>query len=264
MRPNDVIKEVDGISLYGMSLEEAVTYIKGEKGTSVELTIYRPSTEETLMLTIIRDEITEETVYYEELDNEMGYIRLTGFQAITDEQFDEALNALEDDGIDGIIIDLRNNPGGSLDTVINIVDRLLGEALIVYTEDKYGERHEYFSDEDESYDKPIVVLVNEYSASASEILAGAIKDLGVGTLVGNTTYGKGLVQNIIPLEDGSAVKVTIARYYTPSGNYINGVGIEADVQLVLENEEPYFFDTEKDEDLQLQLAFEVLEAAIEQ
>lgn len=259
MRPGDIIKFVDGIDLYGMSLEEAVTYIKGEKNTPVVLTIYRPSTEETFDLTIIRDEITEETVFYEVLDDSVGYIRLTGFQEVTDEQFDAALDVLlEGEGIEGLIIDLRNNPGGSLDTVLNICDRILGEELIVYTENKYGDRKEYFSDAETYLDLPIVVLVNEYSASASEILSGALKDLGVGTLVGNTTFGKGLVQNIVPLEDGSAVKVTIARYYTPSGNYINEVGIEPDVEILLEDEAVYMFDTEHDEDVQLQKAIEVL------
>lgn len=258
MRPGDVIKFVDGIDLFGMSLEEAVTYIKGEKNTPVVLTIYRPSTEETFDLTIIRDEITEETVFHEVLDDNMGYIRLTGFQEVTDEQFDAALEVLQGEGIEGLIIDLRNNPGGSLDTVLNICDRILGEELIVYTENKYGDRKEYFSDAETYLDLPIVVLVNEYSASASEILSGALKDLGVGTLVGNTTFGKGLVQNIIPLEDGSAVKVTIARYYTPGGNYINEVGIEPDVEVILEDENVYMFDTEHDEDVQLQKAIEVL------
>jgi len=258
LKPNDAIKAVDGMSLEGMTLEEAVTYIKGEKGTDVTLTVYRPSTEETMDITVTRDEITEESVYSEMLDNQIGYIHLTGFQDQTDEQFAIALDELDAQGQKGLIIDLRNNPGGLLSTVNTIADRLLGESLIVYTEDKYGKKKEYFSTADESFDKPIVVLVNDYSASASEILSGALKDLGVATLVGTTTYGKGLVQTIIPLNDGSAVKVTIAKYFTPSGAYINEVGIEPDVSVPLEDDVPYFFDTEKADDIQLQKAIEIM------
>jgi len=258
LQPNDVIKGVDGMSLEGMTLEEAVTYIKGEKGTDVVLNVYRPSTEETMDITVTRDEITEESVYSEMLDNQIGYIHLTGFQDQTDEQFAVALDELDAQGQKGLIIDLRNNPGGLLTTVNNIADRLLGDALIVYTEDKNGKKKEYFSTADESFDKPIVVLVNDYSASASEILSGALKDHDAATLVGTTTYGKGLVQNIIPLDDGSAVKVTIAKYYTPSGAYINQVGIEPDVAVPLEDDAPYLFNTEHADDIQLQKAIEIM------
>jgi carboxyl-terminal processing protease len=258
LRPNDVIRAADGLSLEGMTLEEAVNYIKGDKGTEVTLTIFRPSTEETLDIVVIRDEITQESVYYEMLGDDIGYIRLTGFQDQTDEQFEDALDDLDGQGQKGLIIDLRNNPGGLLTTVNTIADRLLGESLIVYTEDKNGKKKEYFSNASESFDKPIVVLVNDYSASASEILAGALKDLGVGTLVGTTTYGKGLVQNIIPLSDGSALKVTIAKYFTPSGAYINQVGIEPDITVALEDDMPYLFDTEQVDDVQLQKAIETM------
>jgi carboxyl-terminal processing protease len=161
-----------------------------------------------------------------------------------------ALSDLEEQGMENLIIDLRNNGGGLVDVTCNILDELLPEGLIVYTEDKYGRRQEETSDAEHYFDGKMAVLVNGNSASASEIFAGAIKDYGVGTLIGTQTFGKGIVQSLIPLSDGSAIKVTVSRYYTPAGNNIHEVGIAPDIVLEL--------DTESEEDNQLQKAIEIL------
>ena len=159
-------------------------------------------------------------------------------------------------GMKGLILDLRSNPGGSLDAVVKISQKLLPEGLIVYTEDKYGQRKEYTCDGSKQLEVPLVVLINGNSASASEILAGAVKDYGIGTLVGTTTYGKGIVQSVIPMSDGSAVKVTISSYFTPNGNNIHGTGVEPDVECVFDGE-AYYTDP-KMPDNQLEKAKEVL------
>ena len=177
---------------------------------------------------------------------------------MTEEQFSIALQELEDLGMEKLIVDLRNNPGGVLGVVVNMLDRILPEGMIVYTEDKYGKREEYKSDEEHQFNKPLAVLINKNSASASEIFAGAVKDYGVGTLVGTTTFGKGIVQQIISMDDGTAMKLTISKYYTPKGNNIHGIGIEPDVEIDLTDELKKNLDFTKEEDNQLQKAIEVL------
>ena len=168
------------------------------------------------------------------LEDRIGYISITSFDDVTTDQFIKALDELEAQGMDGLIVDLRDNGGGLVSSVCAILDRLLPEGLIVYTEDKYGNREEEHSDAEHYFDKPLAVLVNGNSASASEIFAGAIKDYGIGTLVGTKTYGKGIVQKIYPLQDGTAVKLTVSKYYTPKGNNIHEIGIEPDVEIDLE------------------------------
>ncbi|MBQ9437923.1 MAG: S41 family peptidase, partial [Lachnospiraceae bacterium] len=232
---NDIIYEVDGFSTEGMELEEVVSRIKGPEGTDVTLTIIREGQE--LKVEVERRKISSPTVsseYYE--DERIGYIAITEFDDVTLDQFIEAKEDLEDQGMEALIIDLRGNPGGNLSTVCEIARQLLPEGVIVSTRDRDGNTTEYSCDGRKRFKLPLAVLVNGYSASASEILAGAIKDYGIGTLVGTMTYGKGVVQQIISLSDGSAVKLTVSSYYTPNGTNINGVGIEPDEEIELDAE----------------------------
>jgi carboxyl-terminal processing protease len=264
MLPGDIILQVEDLVVKGMTLEEVASNMKGEKGTSVTIKIYRESTLETFDIVVERDVIDMTTVSHEMLEGDIGYISISGFQEVTYEQFMEAYNELEDQGQKGMIIDLRDNPGGLVTVVDEIADELLPEGLIVYTEDKYGNRQSLYSDAKRSFDKPLVILVNENSASASEILSGAVKDHGVGTIVGTTTFGKGLVQSLVPLDDGSAVKVTISKYYTPAGNYIHGVGIEPDIYVEIPEEYQSQLYIEREEDTQFQKAVEVIAEMIEE
>ena len=171
------------------------------------------------------------------LDDNMAYIQITEFDLVTTDQFEKAYDQAKADGMKGLILDLRSNPGGNLSTVCDIARMILPKGLIVYTEDKYGKREEYTCDGANEIKVPLVVLTNGYSASASEILAGAIKDYGIGTLVGTTTYGKGIVQKVINLSDGSAVKLTVSTYYTPNGNNIHKIGIDPDMEVEFDAEQ---------------------------
>lgn len=255
LKPKDKIIEVDGVDVVGMPLDKVVERIKGERGTIVVLTIDRDG--EIIDVPITRDRIEIPTIEYELLEGNVGYIQMSGFDLVTEDQFKEALYDLEDQGQEGLIIDLRYNPGGYLHIVYGIVDELLAvDKLVVYTEDRDGYREELITMSKNSFEKPLVVLINGSSASASEILSGAVKDHEIGTLVGTTTFGKGLVQRTFELEDGSAIKITVSKYYTPAGNYINGVGIEPDV--VVED------DAETEADEQLDKALEVIQEQIDQ
>ena len=229
LRENDIIYEIDGESAQGLDLTEIVSRIKGEEGTTVHLTIYREGESDYLEMDVVRRQIESPTVNYEMLEDHIGYIQITEFDDVTVNQFDEAMQEIEKADAAGLILDLRSNPGGSLSAVVDISRQLLPEGLIVYTEDRAGERVEYSCDGDHEIRIPLVVLVNENSASASEILAGAIKDYGKGVLVGTTTFGKGIVQRILPLTDGTAIKLTVSAYYTPKGNNIHNIGIEPDI-----------------------------------
>lgn len=228
---DDYIYEVDGTDVFDMNLSDVTAMIKGPEGTTVSLTIIRPSTGEELEMTLERRKVETPTVEYKMLEGNIGYISISEFDTVTVDQFAEALAVVKGNDAKGLILDLRGNPGGSLSAVVEIGRMLLPKGLIVYTEDKYGERNEYSCDGTKCIDIPMVVLVNGGSASASEILAGAIKDYGIGTLLGTTTYGKGIVQRLIALDDGSAIKLTVSHYYTPLGNDIHKVGIVPDVEL---------------------------------
>ncbi|MGN1314328.1 MAG: S41 family peptidase [Lachnospiraceae bacterium] len=252
LRAGDIIYEVDGISAQGMETTEVVALIKGEEGTSVTLTLIREGEADYLHVPVERRKIESPTVEWEMLENNIGYILITEFDDVTTDQFAEALAECRGKGMTGLILDLRSNPGGNLSTVCEIARMLLPKGLIVYTEDKNGNRDEYSCDGTHQIDIPLVVLVNGYSASASEILAGAIKDYGVGTIVGTTTFGKGIVQRIISLSDGSAVKLTVSKYYTPNGNDIHEKGIEPDVEVEFDGETYYADGT----DNQLEAALE--------
>lgn len=263
LREGDIIYEVDGVSAYGLELTEVVSMIKGEEGTTVHLTLIRDGEKDYVEKDVVRRQIESPTVNYEMLDGQMGYIQITEFDDVTADQFAEGLAVLKEQGMKGMILDLRSNPGGNLNTVVDIARMLLPKGLIVYTEDRYGNRQEYSCDGLREFKMPLVVLINGYSASASEILAGAIQDYGIGTLIGTTSYGKGIVQQIVSLKDGSAVKLTVSSYYTPNGRNIHGIGIEPDEVCEFDSEAYY---TEKEEDSvdnQLERAKEVLGEKIE-
>lgn len=233
--------------------------IKGKEGTKVKITIYREGIG-TLDFNIVRAKIVMKTVKSDILENNIGYIRITTFDENTSEAFDKELDGLISKGIKGLVIDLRNNPGGLLDQCVKIADRILGEGTIVYTIDKKGDKEVYTSDS-KKLDIPLVLLVNEGSASASEILSGAVRDFKAGTLIGTRTFGKGLVQKLIPLPNNEGLKVTISRYYTPSGECIQGKGIEPDIILDLPKEDKERELTYK-EDIQIQKAIEVIKNKI--
>lgn len=256
LRANDIIYEVDGTSTYGLTLSEAVALIKGEEGTEVVLTILRDGENDYLEVPVIRAKVESPTVNFEMLDETTAYIQIVEFDDVTVDQFAEALAMAKGSGMEGLILDLRANPGGSLTAVVDIAKMLLPEGMIVYTEDKEGNRMEYTCDGTRKFDKPLVVLIDMNSASAAEILAGAIQDYGIGTLVGTTTFGKGIVQQIIPFSDGSAIKLTVSSYYTPNGRNIHKIGIEPDV--VCEFDGDAYYDEENPVDNQLEKAKEVL------
>lgn len=234
LHEGDMIYKVDDIEITGMELTEAVIHIKGEEGSTVHMSIAREGEKDYLEVDVVRRKIQVPTVSSKMLDNQIGYIAVSEFDDVTYDQFSSALDQLITEGMTGLVIDLRNNPGGNLEIVCDMVDEILGKGLIVYTEDKNGKRQEYDSDANSKLNVPLAVLVNGNSASASEIFAGAVKDHGVGTLVGTKTFGKGIVQQLIDLQDGSALKLTIASYFTPNGTNIHGVGIEPDVEVEVE------------------------------
>lgn len=260
--PGDVLYKVDGEEVTGEDLTQVVSKIKGKEGTTVKLVIYREGKTDPMEFTITRGTVEVPTVEYEMLDNKIGYIAVSEFDEVTADQFIDAVNTLDKKGQKGLIIDLRNNPGGLLDTVVKMLDRMLPKGLIVYTEDKYGNREEQNSTAKEEFDKPLAVLINGNSASASEIFAGAIQDYKKGTLVGTTSFGKGIVQSIIPLTDGTAIKVTVSKYYTPKGRNIHGTGIEPDVTVELSDKLKQKVVIDKDEDNQLQAAIKVIKKQI--
>lgn len=261
LRANDLIYEVDGSSTYGLSLTEAVAMIKGPEDTEVTLSIIREGESDYLEMTLTRRRVESPTVEFSMLEDSMAYIQVTEFDDVTVDQFAEALAMARGSGAKGIILDLRGNPGGNLSAVVDMCRMILPEGMIVYTEDKYGRRSEYECDGERELEMPMVVLVDMNSASAAEIMAGAIKDYGIGTLVGTTTFGKGIVQQIMPFRDGSAVKITISAYYTPNGNNIHGIGIEPDVVCEFDGEA--YYGSEDHPDNQLEKAKEVLKEMIE-
>jgi carboxyl-terminal processing protease len=229
--PDDYIYMVDGEDMYGQDSSYVVSKIKGEEHTYVTISVLRDGETDPIDISVERRKIESPTVEYEMYDDGMAYIQITEFDLVTTSQFEEAYEQAKNDGMKGLIIDLRSNPGGNLSTVCDIARDILPKGLIVYTEDKYGKREEYTCDGKNEIQVPLVVLTNGYSASASEILAGAVKDYGIGKLVGTTTYGKGIVQKVINLSDGTAVKLTVSSYFTPAGNNIHKIGIEPDVEV---------------------------------
>lgn len=254
LRTDDIIYMVDGELTYGLTLSEAVSRIRGEEYTQVMLTIVRDG--EQLEKQVTRRQVEHPTVESEMLSDGMGYLRIVEFDTVTSAQFLEAMDELYSKGMKGLILDLRGNPGGNLSTVVEIAQNLLPKGLIVYTEDKEKHREEYKCKGDKEIQIPMVVLVDSNSASAAEILSGAIQDYGKGTLIGTKTYGKGIVQSIIPLRDGSAIKITTSGYFTPNGRNIHKIGIEPDIVCEFDGE--LYYDTKNPIDNQLEKAKEVL------
>ena len=257
LKEGDKLISVEGIDATSMEVSKLVQHIRGEEGTKVNMVIYRESTGETLNFAVERRNVVLPSIEGELLEDGIGYIQILEFQSNTDEQFEEMILELKKQGMKGMIIDVRANPGGLLGTVVNMLDFVLPEGLLTYIEDKYGNRQEYRSDK-LCIDMPIVILVDENSASASEIFAGAMKDYEYATLVGKTTFGKGIVQNIIPLAHGDAIKLTTARYYTPNGNYIHGVGVAPDVEVNYEYSGPVDEEYQKQYDSQFVKGLEEL------
>lgn len=231
IKTGDILYRVEEKTVTGKDLDKVVSWIKGKKGTKVNLTLLRGTNSDKIKVTATRDVINVETVKYKVLENQIGYISISEFDSVTGAQFAKALKQLQKKNIEGLVVDLRNNPGGSLSTVCDILDSILPKGLIVYTKDKNGKKEEYTSDEKHRLNLPMSVLVNGQSASASEIFAGAVQDYGKAEIIGTQTYGKGVVQNLFDLKDGTCVKLTTSEYFTPKGRSIDGKGITPDVKI---------------------------------
>lgn len=254
MLPGDIIYMVDDVDITGMAVDSVVAMMKGEPGTQVKVTVVREGVSEPVELLITRAWIEIETVEYEMLDNNIGYILVSGFEEVTSAQFIDAIEDLKKQGMEGLVIDLRDNPGGLLDIVAEMLDYILPEGLIVYTEDKYGNRDEIRGTNKDVLNMPMVVMINGNSASASEIFAACMQDYQAATILGTTSFGKGIVQSIVPFTDGTAVKITIAQYFTPRGVCIHGTGVVPDVEVELDEALLQKVVIEHEEDNQLQAA----------
>lgn len=257
----DKILKVDGKELKGLQLEEVVALIKGEEGTGVVLTILREGEEKPVEKEIVRQEIVMKSVKSQVLDGDIGYLAITQFESYTSDEFHQHLNSLLDKKIKGLIIDVRDNPGGMMDVVAEITDRIMGESVIVYTQDKSGKKEYLKSDGKNKIDLPIVVLINKGSASASEILAGALQDTKTATIVGETSFGKGIVQRMSDIGDGTGYKITVSEYFTPNGRNIHGTGIEPDVKVELIRNSST--DSTSTNDSQLDKAIEIMRDKID-
>ena len=234
LQVGDIIYKIDGEEVAGTDMDILVkTKIRGEEGTSFKMTVLRGDDRKEVELDLTRRSIEVETVTGKMLDNNIGYIAVSQFDAVTSEQFKSNIESLQSQGMTKLIVDLRGNPGGLLDQVVDMLDYILPEGLVLYTEDKYGEREEYYSDGSHELKIPMVVLVNENSASASEVFTATFRDFEWGKVVGKTTFGKGIVQNVLPLGDGTAVKITTQHYYPPSGYDLHKVGIKPDIEVDL-------------------------------
>lgn len=255
IREGDIIEKVDGKDITGIDLDRAVDNIRGDKGTEVVLTIYRPSTKSEFDVVCVRDEIKPIVVEYEMKENNIGYIHIMQWYDTTSGQFADALAELNNEGMNSLIIDLRSNTGGLLSAVVAVGQQLLPKGTIVYTENKTGRALTYTSDGTKEIQVPVVILTNGYTASASEILTGAMKDHGKAITMGTNTYGKGVVQGFTYFSDGSAMKLTTEQYFTPNGTAIDGVGIAPDVEIEFDGDAYY---SEEKFDNQLQAAIDYL------
>ena len=252
----DIVISVDGHLGTDESLDDFVQRIRGEEGTSIEMVYKRDDQEHTIEIT--REEVIVPSVSHRMLDDKIGYIRISSFVNGTQKDFEDALADLQSQGMQGIVFDMRDNGGGMVDSVVAILDDILPAGTVVYTMDKSGKREDYTSDDAKKIDIPVTVLVNDNTAGAAEIYTGAIRDFNYGTIIGTNTFGKGIVQSTVPLSDGSAVKITVATYYTPSGECIHEKGIKPDIELEFSyaDENPTEYDELKDN--QVQKAMEVL------
>ena len=261
LKNGDEILSVDKYEATSMELSNLVKKIRGKEGTKVHLKVYRSQTGENLELDVERKNVDIPSVDSKMLSDGIGYIQISEFQSNTAKQFKKALVALEKEDMKGLIVDVRSNPGGLVTSVVDILDQILPEGTVVYTEDKYGKKETYTSDAS-CIHYPMAVLVNGDSASASEIFAGAIKDYDYGTLIGTKTFGKGIVQTVFPLENGDAIKITTAKYYTPKGHYIHGKGIQPDIKLEYKYSGPEDESYDMKYDNQLQKAISVVKEKI--
>ena len=259
LQTGDVITAINDTDVTDMELSDVVSLIRENKDNTIVLTVFRENEEKSREISVDVMDVELPSVFGEMLDKKTGYIQITQFTGVTPQQYKDMFAELKDKGMERLVIDLRDNPGGLLTSVCDILREILPEGLIVYTEDKYGNREEETCDGKHQLDMPLAVLVNENSASASEIFAGAVQDHEVGTIVGTTTYGKGVVQELRQLSDGSAVKLTVSNYYTPNGNSINKVGIKPDVEVKLASELLNKDEITHEEDNQLQKALNVIE-----
>lgn len=253
VQAQDILYKVEDREVTGADLGEVVSDIKGEEGTEVELTLIRGEEAEEVTVTAVRRKIEAQTVTWEMKDDAIGYIRVTEFDTVTCDQYKNALAELEKQGMKGLVVDLRSNPGGNLDTVVDMLDLMLPEGTVVSMKDKQGKTTEYDSDEEHQFQKPLAVLVNGYSASASEIYAGAVQDFQAGQIVGTQSFGKGVVQQIYDLRDGTSVKLTIAEYFVGEDVRINGKGVTPDVEVEYQPDEE-----NPSHDNQLEKALEVI------
>ena len=259
LQTGDVITAINDTDVTDMELSDVVSLIRENKDNTIVLTVFRENEEKSREISVDVTDVELPSVFGEMLDKKTGYIQITQFTGVTPQQYKDMFAELKDKGMERLVIDLRDNPGGLLTSVCDILREILPEGLIVYTEDKDGNREEETCDGKNKLNMPLAVLVNENSASASEIFAGAVQDHGVGTIVGTTTYGKGVVQELRQLSDGSAVKLTVSNYYTPNGNSINKVGIKPDVEVKLASELLNKDEITHEEDNQLQKALDVIE-----
>ena len=259
LQTGDVITAINDTDVTDMELSDVVSMIRENKDKTIVLTVLRENEDTSREISVDVTDVELPSVFGEMLDEKTGYIQITQFTGVTPQQYKDTFAELKDKGMERLVIDLRDNPGGLLTSVCDILREILPEGLIVYTEDKYGNREEETCDGKNKLDMPLAVLVNENSASASEIFAGAVQDHGVGTIVGTTTYGKGVVQELRQLSDGSAVKLTVSNYYTPNGNSINKVGIKPDVEVKLASVLLNKDEITHEEDNQLQKALNVIE-----
>ena len=259
LQTGDVITAINDTDVTDMELADVVSIIRENKDKTIVLTVFRENEEKSREISVDVTDVELPSVFGEMLDKKTGYIQITQFTGVTPQQYKDMFAELKDKGMERLVIDLRDNPGGLLTSVCDILREILPEGLIVYTEDKDGNREEETCDGKNKLDMPLAVLVNENSASASEIFAGAVQDHGVGTIVGTTTYGKGVVQELRQLSDGSAVKLTVSNYYTPNGNSINKVGIKPDVEVKLASVLLNKDEITHEEDNQLQEALNVIE-----
>ncbi|MDE7425955.1 MAG: S41 family peptidase [Lachnospiraceae bacterium] len=256
----DSITKVNGKSVKKEELTDVVERMKGKEGTTVEIEFYIAKSKTRQTFTMERRNVEVPSVEYQMLKDNVGYIQVSGFKETTAKQFSEALDKLEKKNMKGLIIDLRDNGGGLLDSVVDMMSRILPEKKeIVSVKDKNGKGTIYFSKDEKTFDKPLVVLVNENTASASEVFAGAVQDYKLGKLVGTTTFGKGIVQTVMGLFDDSAIKLTTAKYYTPNGRNIHKTGLEPDIEVELDEKLQQKGFYSMDEDNQLQKGIQVLQ-----
>lgn len=258
LQPQDQLVKVNGEDITDKELSEVVKMIKTSESDTVTLTILREGESDYREVEVTLDTVEAPMVEHEMLDDKIGYITINQFAETTASQYETALEDLNNQGMERLIVDVRDNPGGLLTSVCDVLDSMLPEELLVYTEDKNGKKSEYNATGTDQFDKPMVILVNGNSASAAEIFSGALQDYKVAKLVGTTTFGKGIVQQIFNLSDGSAVKMTISKYYTPSGRCIHGTGLEPDIEMDLPDELKNQVSIDKSEDTQLQKAIETV------